>query len=102
MRTRFLLILILASISNSLFAQQSVVDSVKRLLAAHPQQDTVRVNLLNKLFVEVRRVDRTKMQPIVDEELKLAQQLNYEKGLAYAYMNLGAVYQDKYEIKDAY
>src|SRR5215471_6862941 len=100
MRTRFLLILILVSISNSLLAQSHPADSLKKLLAAHPQQDTIRVNLLNNLAIEFCRVDRTKMPPVVDEALKLAQQLNYQKGLAYAFMNLGSTFQDKYEVKD--
>ena len=62
---------------GNILAQTPVVDSLKRKLSAHPQQDTGRVNLLNNLAIEIRRVDRTQMPTFVDEALKLAQKLNY-------------------------
>src|SRR5678815_4942109 len=60
---------------NLSFSQTPAVDSLRRLLEAHPQRDTTRVNLLNKLAIEVRRVDRKQMQPLTDEALQLAEQL---------------------------
>ena len=101
MKTKFLLFFISALTSYNLFAQAQVIDSLKKLLDAHPQEDTVRVNILNQYAIELRRFDRTKMPGFVEEAMKLAEKLNYQKGEAYAYANRGSVYHDKYDTINA-
>lgn len=97
-----LLIIIAATTVNYLYAQLTVTDSLRRLLDAHPQQDTVRVTLLNKLATELRRIDRKQMQTFTEEALKLSQQLKYQKGEGYALMNAAVVDFDKYDYAGAY
>src|SRR4030095_4151063 len=86
---------------NLSFAQTPAVDSLRRLLEAHPQRDTTRVNLLNKLAIEVRRVDRKQMQPLTDEALQLAEQLGYRRGKAYALITTGLIFFEKYDYPQA-
>src|SRR4030095_4087581 len=86
---------------NLLFAQTPAVDSLRALLEAHPQRDTTRVNLLNKLAIEIRRVDRKQMQPLTDEALGLAQQLQYRRGEAYALTTMALIFFDKYDYPQA-
>ena len=103
MRKKLLLLVIffVAGLQWS-FAQSPVIDSLKKLLNAHPQQDTVRVNLINKLALEIRRFDRKQMETYTEEGLKLAQQLNYQKGEGFALMNTAVVDFDKYDYSAAY
>ncbi|HEV8283792.1 MAG TPA: ATP-binding protein [Chitinophagaceae bacterium] len=85
-----------------LFAQNPVVDSLKNLLNAHPGEDTVRINLLNNIAQEIRRVDRTLTQPYVAEALKLSQKLHYEKGEAYATLYTAQLNWDKFNYSEGH
>ena len=103
MRKKLVLLIIIATTaSNYLFAQSAATDSLKKLLVAHPQQDTVRVNLLNNLGMEIRRFDRKQMETLTVEALKLAQQLKYQRGEGFALMNTAVVDYDKYDYPGAY
>lgn len=96
-----LVIAIILAGDSSLPAQTPAVDSLRALLNAHPQRDTTRVNLLNTLALEFRRVDRKQMQPLTDEALGLAKQLGYRKGEGYALTNTGIILFEKYEYQPA-
>ena len=103
MRKKIVLLIIIATTAaNYLFAQSAVTDSLKKLLDAHPQQDTVRVNLLNNLAMEIRRVDRKQMPAITEQALALSQQLKYQKGEGFALLNTAVVDYDKYDYAGAY
>ena len=86
---------------NCLLAQTSVTDSLKQKLNAHPQKDTARVNLLNNLAIEIRRIDRAQMPPLVEEALLLAQQLNYTKGEGYALIYTALILYDKHDFEES-
>jgi signal transduction histidine kinase len=103
MRKKLVLLIIIATTTaNYLFAQSAATDSLRKLLDAHPQQDTVRVNLLNNFALEIRRYDRKQMQAITEQALALSQQLKYQKGEGFALMNTAVVDFDKYDYSAAY
>jgi tetratricopeptide (TPR) repeat protein len=79
---------------NGLVAQTALIDSLKLRLENHPQQDTVRVNLLNDLAIEYRRFDKPKVPPVVEEALTLARKIDYAKGEGFALLNSGNILYD--------
>src|SRR6187401_2292307 len=93
MRTFTLLVACLITL-NGLMAQSALIDSLKNLLEKHPQQDTVRVNLLNDLAIEYRRFDKSKAPAIVEEALQVARKIDYAKGEGFALLNSGNILYD--------
>ena len=87
---------------NLLFAQNTVVDSLKNKLSRHTQQDTARVNLLNTLAIEIRRFDRRQMIPYTEEALRLSQKLNYEKGEGRAMSNKALIAYDSLDFNNVF
>lgn len=71
-------------------AQSSRVDSLRSLLG-EAKDDTNKVKLLSSLCRELRTSPKEALQ-YGAEAIKLATELNYEKGLANAYHNVGIVY----------
>ena len=67
-----------------LFAQSPVADSLRKLLNAHPQQDTVRVDLLNNLAYEIRRNKPASTDSLIKIAVDLAGKLDYKSGKGYA------------------
>src|SRR5258705_11580856 len=96
-----LLIIIILTGYNWLSAQTPTVDSIRALLNAHLQNDTTKVNLLNDLAREIRRVDRKQMQPLTEQALSLTRQLKYRKGEGYALLNMALIFFDKYVYQEA-
>jgi signal transduction histidine kinase len=86
---------------NGVLAQTPLIDSLKKKLETHLQEDTARVNLLNNLAIEIRRMDRTQMPALVEEALQLAQKLNYKKGEGYALIYTALVLYDKYDFEES-
>ena len=93
MRTLTLLVASLISL-NGVLAQSALIDSLKNLLEKHPQQDTVRVNLLNDLATEYRRFDKSKMPAVVEEALQIARKIDYAKGEGFALLHSGNILYD--------
>src|SRR4026208_1285470 len=85
---------------NMLFAQ-TIVDCLRNLLNAHPQEDTIRVNLLNNYVQELRRIDRAQAPPFVEEALQLAQKLNYAKGEGRALIYKALISYDKFDFQES-
>jgi len=100
MRKKLLLLMLLTSACCfCMNAQNSTIDSLKNILNLHPQQDTVRVNLLNGLALEIRRFDRSKAAPYANEALVLAQKLNYHRGEGYGLINAALLSYDAYDFE---
>ncbi len=87
-----LLTIIIVAAYNWLLAQSPVADSLKKLLDAHPQPDTIRVNLLNDLAWEFRRDNERQSDSLADLSLNLAIRLNYAKGKGVAFVIKGFNY----------
>jgi signal transduction histidine kinase len=86
---------------NCLLAQTPVADSLKKQLDAHPQEDTVRVNLLNNLAYEFRRAKPAATDSLLKLAIELADKLNYSKGKGYTLAIGGARYYAKLKYKEA-
>ncbi len=59
------------------------------------KEDTSKVNLLNKLFGEYEFDDEEKAKEYLRKALELSRKIDYQKGLADSYTNLGFLEQDK-------
>lgn len=80
------------------FAQHPKIDSLT-LVVKTAKEDTNKVNMLNdltKLLTNIGELDKAKIHG--DNSLTLAEKLKFKHGTAYAYNNLGVIY----EIKGSY
>ncbi len=89
------LLLILNSISFGLYAQTTEIDSLKNLLQQHPQEDTVRINLLNETAFKIYPIDIDKTLEYAEEAGNIADKLNFTKGNALSLKLIGVYYYIK-------
>jgi tetratricopeptide (TPR) repeat protein/two-component sensor histidine kinase len=73
-------------------AQVNKTDSLLTLLNKHPQQDTIRLNLLNKISRSYNMAEVTNGLPYVDKAMVLARKLNAKPQIAEAFFNMGYIY----------
>ena len=94
-----LLVLLLAVPSNPLLAQNNAIDSLKSIVQTG-QQDAERVAALNALSLELIQLEEfDQAKAYADEAITLANQLDFDRGKAYALKNKGLAeyYQSKYK-----
>ncbi|MCP4272354.1 MAG: tetratricopeptide repeat protein [Gammaproteobacteria bacterium] len=90
---QFLLsILIITSVLADSNAQNTKFDSLVNLLGRHPEQDTVRVDLLNQIAAASMRNTPEKSLTYAKKALRLAEKLNYKKGIASSFKLHGIYY----------
>jgi two-component system, NtrC family, sensor kinase len=87
--TRFILLVLLCVTAIHLHAQTSVLDSLRKLIHAHLQKDTVRVNLLNDYGLEARKSTSEEAFKAFTESLEIARSLGYKIGEANSLLGLG-------------
>jgi len=75
-----------------LASAQNRVDSLNAALKNHPQEDTIKVNILNELSYQYRWIDFTNSQQYAEQALIIAQHLLFNKGIATAYYRIGHCY----------
>jgi signal transduction histidine kinase len=81
MRRKLHVLLLLIFICNEfVFAQTPVADSLRKLILAHAQEDTVKINLLNQLSVQLRRPQPKTSDSMINIAISLSERLNYPKG----------------------
>src|SRR6476620_1061921 len=85
-----------------LSAQSHDADSLKSLLTAHPQQDTIRVQLLNNLAREFSRNNPKRADSLLDVSLALSSHLNDLRGKGFALAVKGAIRHNVAEDSLAY
>ncbi len=92
---KVLLFLILTSslFSFQLSAQISIADSLNNLLSQHTRNDTLRVNLLNKLAEAFLDTDKDKAFSYATEADSLSTKLNFSKGKATSLFIIGKYYR---------
>ncbi len=76
-------------------AQQILTDSLLVELKKYTGEDTIRLNLLNKIAAEYHTVNPSKGLEIADAAIALAQKLNIDEKLAVAYTNKALNYNSK-------
>lgn len=87
-----LLILLFREQSTAQFKEFPYLDSLNKLVINHPNKDTIRINLLNKLSWEVSYCDPEVSMNLALESIQLSQKIGYQKGLARAYISIGNAY----------
>lgn len=75
-----------------LASAQTQLDSLSAILKNHPENDTVKVNLLNELSYQYRWIDFANSQQYAEQALAIAQLLSYNKGIAIANYRIGHCY----------
>jgi two-component system, sensor histidine kinase and response regulator len=73
-----------------LLAQKRTVDELLPQLA-HSKEDTNKINLLNKLSIEFAFVNTDSGKYFATQAINLSEKLNYPKGKAEAWLNLGFI-----------
>jgi signal transduction histidine kinase len=96
-----LLIIVLPCSCCNLFGQ-TLADSLRRLLAAHPQADTVRAKLLVELAREVRRSKISQADSAIEAAISLSTKLNFTNGIGTALVVKATRYHDQSNNKMAY
>jgi tetratricopeptide (TPR) repeat protein len=91
----FLLFFFLFFFTKVIYAQNSVIDSLKIELKNHKAKDTIRVNILNHLAFHHYRNDPPKAIVYVGESLKLAKELGVKKFIAHSYYIKAVVYTEQ-------
>jgi len=74
---------------NTIKAQNVKLDSLENCLNTHKLEDTVKVNLLNKIAHSIYKNDSTKASQYATEAAELAGKLSFKKGLAQSYYVIG-------------
>ncbi len=80
---------LLISFTNGIFAQTEAIDSLKVLLEKHRENDTIKVKLLNKTASKYFRVNDDNLYQYAKKAFDLANQLNYDRGKANSLFNFG-------------
>lgn len=75
--------------------QYKDIDELKARLARTPLNDTNRVNLHNKIAFSYGFVNLIELRRNADLALKLAEKLNFKRGIAESYKNIGLAYMLK-------
>jgi tetratricopeptide (TPR) repeat protein len=86
---------------SSIYAQNDILDSLEHKLALHPEEDTIRVELLNTLAHHYRRHDITIAEQKCKEAHQLATAINDKKGLAKNTLILSKIHLSKSEFNEA-
>lgn len=97
MLMRFTLACITCIACGIVNAQQAVLDSFITALKQHPQEDTIRLNLLNEIVYAYHTIDPSKGLATADEAIVLAKKINHPVKLAGTYSNKGVNYWAKGE-----
>ncbi|MCD4665391.1 MAG: tetratricopeptide repeat protein, partial [Bacteroidales bacterium] len=90
-----MILLLICFVKPGLYAQdQNYIDSLVQSLKYSPH-DTVKINLLNKIAADIVYVNSDKIYDYAHEALQLSEELNFRKGIAESYNNLGIYYRIK-------
>ena len=90
--------LVLFLFHNSISAQDKVLSNSESIavdnekLLQHPQEDTIKVKILNALAIDYYEYDNKKMQDYTNQAIALSIKIGYQKGLIKAYRLLGVSY----------
>ncbi len=85
----------------SLQAQTKVIEQLQNELKLHSQEDTFRVNRLNKLGFELRNKKPKESQALHSEALIISRKLNYDFGEASSLLSLSFYYRFSGEYMEA-
>lgn len=79
-------------LSIQCFAQNSQIDSIKKVISASKKEDSSKVNSLLTLSKEYFSISPDNAINYATSAKDIAQKINYKEGIAYAYKNIGIAY----------
>jgi PAS domain S-box-containing protein len=91
LKETFCFLLILFLVCSLSFSQQTKVDSLQKLLTS-TTEDTTKVNLLNDIFIAYQDTGIATALKYAKQALELSDKINFLKGKASAYNNIGLYY----------
>lgn len=91
-RTFFLISLLLIANSFNVYSQNSKIDSLKNLLDAHSENDTLRINLLNELARKTLTLDLEQARKYAAEADNLSKVIDYKPGESESLQLIGNYY----------
>src|SRR5258708_34639737 len=98
---RLSILLLFLTGTHVILAQRLAPDSAENFLKEHPQEDTVRVNLLNQLSYQYRWIDFCNSQQYAEKALKIAQQIHHDKGITTgSYRIVHSYWALRYDVSD--
>lgn len=83
------------------YAQTPTLDSLKQLVAQHPQRDTLRVSLIMDYVVAAVNENTTEIAPFLDELISISHKTKYLRGLQSGYLTAQIYYADRGEVATA-
>lgn len=88
---------------NNLFAQKQVQLHIDSLLMQlpHLKDDTNKVLILNRIALDYRNINKTEVKKYAEQALKLAEHLQWKKGIANAYHNIAIYYHNEADYPSA-
>ncbi len=95
MKNLIILLLILNYISFNVFSQTTQIDSLENLLQHHPQEDTIRINILNETAYKIYSINIDKTLEYAEEAGNIADKLSFTKGKAKSLKLIGVYYYIK-------
>ena len=100
--TKIILLLFLMRLPFVGHTQNKAIDSLQNILPTQ-KEDTNKVNTLNALSIKRSEfINGEKAMQCAGEALSLAKQLNFKKGEAAAWLNIGVAYFIKANISEAF
>ena len=95
----FFILIFSSCIFQFSYSQNRVLDSLQQLLSVKKEDDSIKVDLLNMLCWNNISVDAAKSKNFCEESIKLAEKLNYKKGLSIAVILMATIFfnQGNYE-----
>lgn len=92
--SQILLLLLSICIAGNTYAQTSKADSLENVLLLHKAEDTVKVNLLNKVAGLIYKSDAVKARSYSTQAGELAEKLGFLKGKSESLWRTGASYSE--------
>jgi len=78
-----------------LHAQTKALDSIKREIAKHPQQDTIRVGLMMDYVIAANNENTSELLPFIQQMIDISKNLQYRKGIRWGYTSSQLYYSDR-------
>lgn len=99
-RAAFCIYFLIVSLTACL-AQGRELDSLKRELEKHPQEDTLKAKILRYMFFYESSVDLLSAKKHAEQALRISERINDFKGLGFAYGNLSHCYMKQGDFEKA-
>jgi len=90
MRQFVVFVFVLAN--HVVISQTVILDSLKEKLRNHPNEDSIKANLLNQLSFRILKNQPPKALEYAESALKLSDKLHFQKGIGESKINLAAFY----------